>query len=467
MVEEATECSSEARRNDFYPSQSEALGCDTSYYNRQYPMVYFGHARNGCPVFYSKPAVIDINGIETITAFPNILNYHWNAQMHEFMSKLKTQYKSSDGSYKRYACVCILDLKDVTAAQISKRPLKLIQMQSAIDSLCFPETLSYMAIVNAPGFFALTWRLIKSWIDPRTASKVSVIGTNKDSLVKQLGAVIDLDSLPVDYGGRAKSMEQILHEEMTCKSILEDKNLGRRKDKNYELKVENKLTSLIRLRGSSTHEIAVKRDRVVKVTIFIRSIDGAILTIRNESGSIISPQGGIHLKHLGQTEVDEDELPTKYHLEEKCGITLDGPGKFQLQFNSFGSRYKTINVLIGTSEYSKHAVETPPPVLPQEERRIPQVGGISQFGAQEVLISSQSICTGTFQKGNFGNITLIRPTAIIRKEKKVLKSLVDKESPYYDDSSETTEEEGGYLSILNSFTAGCGEFPKSLSKYLE
>jgi hypothetical protein len=57
-----------------------------------------------------------------------------------------------------------------------------------------------MIIVNAPTFFTATWRLIRGWLDPRTANKIEVIGS-RSAYEKRLLELVDRDQLPSDYGG--------------------------------------------------------------------------------------------------------------------------------------------------------------------------------------------------------------------------------------------------------------------------
>ena len=71
-----------------------------------------------------------------------------------------------------------------------------------------------MLIVNAPSFFAATWRLIKGWLDPRTASKIEVI-SSRSFMEKRLLEFIDADQLPSDYGGIAPSTTETINEETT------------------------------------------------------------------------------------------------------------------------------------------------------------------------------------------------------------------------------------------------------------
>jgi hypothetical protein len=102
----------------------------------------------------------------------------------------------------------------LTTSQLSRRALAIIKDQAAIDSICFPETMSKMLIVNAPTFFAATWRLIKGWLDPRTASKIEVI-SSRSAMEKRLLEFIDADKLPSDYGGTAPEYSKILNESYT------------------------------------------------------------------------------------------------------------------------------------------------------------------------------------------------------------------------------------------------------------
>lgn len=100
----------------------------------------------------------------------------------------------------------------MTLGQLTKRALAIIKEQAAIDSVCFPETMSKMLIINAPSFFPPSWRLIKSWLDPRTASKIEVISSTAASH-KRLLELVDRDQLPCDYGGDGPDTNKTIMEE--------------------------------------------------------------------------------------------------------------------------------------------------------------------------------------------------------------------------------------------------------------
>lgn len=211
MVEEATAARVEPKKNNFYDNPKSALGCDMSVYFAQYPQVYSGMAKNGCPVFFSKPGVLNIDAVECITTLQGIVKFHWHIMMHDFGGRLRAQ-KAKDPHFKRFESISILDLEHLTMGQLNSKTLAIIKEQAAIDSLCFPETMNKMVIINGPRFFGATWSLIKGWLDPRTAGKIEVISSKK-AWTKKLLEFIDEDQLPKDYGGKGPDTQESINNE--------------------------------------------------------------------------------------------------------------------------------------------------------------------------------------------------------------------------------------------------------------
>ena len=91
MIEEATECHKSPRENDYYSNPRDALGCDVSLYFAQYPQLYSGRAKNGAPIFISKPGVLNVDAVECITTLDGILKFHWYVEMHDFGNLLRRE----------------------------------------------------------------------------------------------------------------------------------------------------------------------------------------------------------------------------------------------------------------------------------------------------------------------------------------------------------------------------------------
>ena len=105
MVEEATKVRSEAKLMNFYPNPVDALGCDISLYFNQYPQLYSGFAKNGAPLFISKPGVLNVDAVECLTTLDGIVKFHWFIMMHDFGNRLREQ-KNKDQHFKRYDVFC-------------------------------------------------------------------------------------------------------------------------------------------------------------------------------------------------------------------------------------------------------------------------------------------------------------------------------------------------------------------------
>lgn len=325
MIEEATDCRADVKSNNFYPSLDVALGVESSLYKKEYPQLYYGSTKDGYPLFISQPGRMNIDAIELLTTKSGLINYHWHDMMHQFGRKLKASKDKSNGKFMRYECVCILDLKDLSASKLGKRQMNIIKSMTFIDSLCFPETLNKMMIINAPAFFTMTWKIVRGWIDERTASKIEVIGTDQKRILKKLSKIIDPSDLPADYGGSGIGIDDFFHSEM-LKEAEESRDEGnpyRKTDENSEV---------IHLRGHSTttRHFTLATNSAVRISVLSKLRGDVSIRVLNRSkGVVISEQ----LNHAFDGDTDPDELrSTRSDLSQANGHYIQGPGEFTVEF---------------------------------------------------------------------------------------------------------------------------------------
>ncbi|KAI0086546.1 CRAL-TRIO domain-containing protein [Irpex rosettiformis] len=74
----------------------------------------------------------------------------------------------------------------------------------------FPETMSQLAIVNAPSSFTAIWSVMRPWLAKETVEKVNVLGSNFSSYLLNL---IEPEALPKSLGGKCTCEECGEHHE--------------------------------------------------------------------------------------------------------------------------------------------------------------------------------------------------------------------------------------------------------------
>lgn len=320
MVEEATECRAEVKKKNFFPDPTEALGVEAYIYISQYPQLYSGHDKHGCPLFISKPGLLNVAGVNQVTTIEGILNYHWYAMMHDFADRLRAKKKEDPEGFTRFECISVLDLEHLSTSAITKLALDIVKVQAHVDSLCFPETLRKMIIINAPRVFSVTWKLVKGWLDPRTISKVEII-SSKSSGEKRLRELVDENVLPSDYGGKAED---------THITLIKDAPTG----------MKRIFTKLFSFRSHDSFVVELKDNESMEAIIFTRAKSGSKFSILDGDSKkvLVEP---ILVKHTGGDDLKTDP-PTRVTIAKD----IKGPCKFKIKAESLASRFTTEDFLL-------------------------------------------------------------------------------------------------------------------------
>ena len=66
-----------------------------------------------------------------------------------------------------------------------------------------------MLLLNAPGFFATTWRIIRGLLNPNTAQRIQVF-SNEEQGLAALRTLVEDAEIPEDYGGTNISFRKAL-----------------------------------------------------------------------------------------------------------------------------------------------------------------------------------------------------------------------------------------------------------------
>ncbi|KAL6051972.1 CRAL-TRIO domain-containing protein [Balamuthia mandrillaris] len=339
--------------------------------HRYWPSRFHKTDREGSLVLFERIGVADAKALVSAVPREECIRYHVWQQ--EYARLLKKEMSSKEGTNK-FPQVIVADLAGLGWSHMHGPAIDVFKQIVAIDEANYPECLKAFYVINAPKLFTMAFRMIRPLLDPKTLSKVHVLGADyKEALLE----AIHEDNLPKAYGGNCDcggtSCQGYFHDEtevvvpfwdserqeVLYRSFLskEDEGEEMKKSKNKE-KDEKETEALERhcIPGGGAFD-GVEREEdgtnrlPIQVVVGRKAVHEVVVNVEasnlNLTWEFSTVDNDISFGVFGQEEGQKNRteiVPLKRHASHvepvQGSIAIDRPGRYVLVWDNSFSLWK-------------------------------------------------------------------------------------------------------------------------------
>lgn len=196
-------------RKETHPEQIIETYSPSHTFRRWVPGGYCMWDRDGTPLFIDRIGSIDVPTCMARIEESEFVNY--SIFKEEYFERLCIESERRMGK-QQYQATLIVDVANLSMRHWHTVGFHVFKSCVFIHDHYYPERLKVAHVINAPKIFSILWKVVKTFLDPNTRSKVRIYGhTPTEDLLKQVPS----ENLPKCYGG-----DLVIDGDPECSSIL-------------------------------------------------------------------------------------------------------------------------------------------------------------------------------------------------------------------------------------------------------
>jgi len=139
-------------------------------------------AANGCPVSVWQAGTLNARSASELSTEHVAL---WSREVYEYKDLWITAESERTGRLLGY--VQVYDMQGLSLRHVSSNELKEKLLAALGSGGFYVEAVKHMYVINASTLFSMAWKVIRSFISPWTASKITVSSGMPEELIDELG----------------------------------------------------------------------------------------------------------------------------------------------------------------------------------------------------------------------------------------------------------------------------------------
>lgn len=166
--------------------------------NEYWPCGPHGHDRRGCPIYYGRYGIMDLESIVATAGHETLLR----RVMADQFEMAKGNAAAARMSGRAYATnVCVIDMEGLSWGRAYRALPAFGQLMKVLDNN-FPERLQTCLVVRAPRVFSMLYKLASPLMSADTRAKIQILGRGVNPL-PHLMEHADIDQIPSFLGGKS------------------------------------------------------------------------------------------------------------------------------------------------------------------------------------------------------------------------------------------------------------------------